>query len=96
MIADDLEYAAMTERLGILVAAGYDGGSCYIEISNDGGQSKACIGGADETRIEVAASDPEQPAVLVLDTGEIMVAVTYAGQVRCYTSDDWAWHWSGL
>jgi len=95
MIADDLDYAAIAQLGGLVVAAGYDGGTCYVEISNDGGATQATFADGG-TRKAIAPMAEEQPSVEITTAGEIVVALMYAGAVRSYVSRDWGEHWMGL
>lgn len=96
MILDDCEYGAIVQRANLVVGVGYDDGTVYAEISNDNGVTKAMFGDGTTRKAISPGDDGEQPTVEILDTGEIIVALTYSGQVRTYLSRDWGEHWVGL
>ncbi len=73
MLADDLEHAALGEWNGIIYAAGWSGGAVWFEYSEDGGRTKAPVGGG--VRVQVCQADEQQPAIAALVTGEIVAAV---------------------
>ncbi len=90
MIADDLSRTALAECRGLLVAAGYSGGYCYFERSDDDGSSQT------GTRVQVGASDDQQPAIEVLPSAEILVGVVFGGVLYTYLSPDFGATWAVL
>ena len=90
MIADDLAYATIAQVENLIVAAGYSGSNCYFEWSDDDGQT--VTGGP----TLIGPSDEEQPAIVVLETGEILVTLTYAGVGKSYLSRNWGATWTYL
>jgi hypothetical protein len=94
MLADDLTKAAICERDGIIYAAGLDGGYAYFEWSQDSGATKAPFpGGMTRKPISLDPVESDQPAIVALQTGQILVALAQAGAVRVYRTDDEGEHW---
>jgi hypothetical protein len=56
----------------------------WFEYSEDGGRTKAPVGGG--YRVQVCQADEQQPAIATLVTGEIVAAVDRDGQVATYVS----------
>jgi hypothetical protein len=92
VLADDLEHAAICEWNGIIYAAGWSGEAVWFEYSEDGGRSKAPVGGGD--RVQVCPAGEQQPAIAALVTGEIVAAVDRDGQVATYVSRDQGESWA--
>jgi hypothetical protein len=94
MLADDLTKAAICERDGIIYAAGLDGGYAYFEWSQDSGATKGPF--PDDTIRKPISAEPvesDQPAIVALQTGQIVVALAQAGAVRIYRTSDEGEHW---
>ncbi len=92
MLADDLLHAAVCQWQGIIYAAGWADGAVWFECSEDGGATKAEIPGVGP-RSFICYADEQQPAIEVLDTAEIVVAVDQQGQVATYVSRDQGRTW---
>ena len=95
MLADDLMKAQICERDGLLYAAGLSDGLAWFEWSQDSGANKAPF--ADGSTVKLISAEPaddQQPAIEVLQTGEIVVALTQSGVVRTYVSRDHGEHWA--
>lgn len=92
MLADDLQHAAICEWNGIIYAVGWREGTVWFEYSEDGGTSKAEIPGVG-LRARVCEADEQQPAIEVLVTGEIVVAVDRSGRVETWYSADQGATW---
>ena len=95
MIADDLEQAATVQLANIVLAAGYDEGSIWFEVSNDNGVTTGELRNGD-TRREIGQGDPQQPAIAVLSTGEIMASIARGGSIVSFLSADWGEEWTAL
>lgn len=94
MLADDLSKAAICERDGIIYAAGLDGGYAYFEWSQDSGATKALFpDGTTRKQISAEPVESDQPAIVALQTGQIVVALAQAGAVRTYRTNDEGEHW---
>jgi len=95
MLADDLTKAQICERDGLVYAAGLSDGSAWFEWSQDSGATKAPFGdGSTAKLISAESADDEQPAIEVLQTGEIVVALTQGGLVKTYVTRDQGEHWA--
>jgi len=100
MIMDDLQYGTTAETASIILAAGYDEieveeqmvGYAWFERSQDNGQSKDAFHDG-STRKQIALSDKQQPAILILGTQEILVSVTRGAKVYTYLSSDFGETW---
>jgi len=92
MLADDLQHAAICEWNGIVYAAGWRDGAVWFEYSEDGGVTKGEVPGVGQ-RSRVCDAEEQQPAIEVLVTGEIVVAVDRSGQVATYYSADQGCTW---
>lgn len=78
-----LSHASVTEQHGTLHVVGYAGGYVYYRRSIDGGASaEAFLSGS--TSSQVAASDDEQPDLVILPTGAVVVAVSNGGSVELW------------
>ena len=97
MILDDLVLGEIAQVASIVVGVGYDAteGAVFFEASDDGGATTKTLRSGN-TRAQVAPSDEAQPAIEVLGTGEIVVSVTYAANVRSYLSRDFGEHWTAV
>ena len=76
---DGMEYAALHERNGILVAAGYVAGKCVFRWSNDGGETAQTIPGTVDTEVVVTDMDEQQPALLLTPSHQVLLVLTYGG-----------------
>jgi hypothetical protein len=95
MLADDLTKAQICERDGLLYAAGLSDGQAYFEWSQDSGATKAAFAdGSTAKLISAEACDDEQPAIEVLQTGEIVVALAQNVLVKTYVTRDQGEHWA--
>jgi len=100
MIGDDLALGALAETVGIILMAGYDEveveeemvGYAWFEVSDDGGKTKHAFHDG-STRKQIALSDKQQPAILILGTQEILVSVTRGMKVYTYLSSDFGETW---
>lgn len=92
MLADDLEHAALSEGQGIIYAAGWHDSAVWFEYSEDGGATASELPGVGQ-RSRVCDADEQQPAIVALVTGEIVVAVDEGGQVATYYSADQGQTW---
>ena len=96
MIADDLSLGAIVQRENIVLAVGYDANdeACYFEWSDDDGTTKHAFANGD-TRKLIGISDEQQPALVVLETGEILATLA-SGGAKTYLSSDWGETWTFL
>ena len=92
MLGDDLEYGALTQVEDLVLAAGYLGGKCYFLWSDDRGQSQHLFADG-ETKHEIAESEAQQPALEILTTQEVLVALTRGDTVYTYLSTDFGETW---
>ncbi len=93
MLADDLRRAAICQWNGILYAAGWADGSIWFEYSDLPDLGKSPVGSAGY-RVKICEAEEQQPAIEVLPTAEIVVAVESGnGVVTYYSTDQGAsWH----
>lgn len=83
---DGMEYAALHERNGILVAAGYVAGKCVFRWSNDGGETAQTIPGTVDTEVVVTDMDEQQPALLLTPSHQVLIALTNGGDLELWVS----------
>jgi len=92
MLADDLRRAAICQWNGILYAAGWADGGIWFEYSDRSDLGKSEIPGAG-LRVKICDADEQQPAIEVLPTSEIVVAVDIGDTVATYYSPDQGITW---
>lgn len=92
MLADDLRRAAICQWNGIVYAAGWADGSIWFEYSDQPNLDKSEIPGVG-LRSRVCEADEQQPAIEVLPTAELVVAVERDGNVETYYSPDQGITW---
>ena len=92
MLADDLRRAALCQWNGIVYAAGWADGGIWFEYSDRPGLEKSEIPGAGYRR-KICDAEEQQPAIEVLSTAEIVVAVDDGGEVITYYSPDQGITW---
>jgi len=92
LFADDLEHAAICQWNGIIYAAGWADGGVWFEYSEDGGTNASPIPGVG-IRARICDADEQQPAIEVLTTSELVVAVDRGGEVATYYSADQGATW---
>jgi len=92
MFAQDLERAALCQWNGLLYLAGWADGAVWFEYSEDGGRTAAEIPGVGQ-RAYVCAAEEQQPAIEVLSTSELVIAVEQGGEVVTYYSADQGATW---
>ena len=85
-MTDGMEYAALHERNGILVAAGYVAGECVFRWSNDGGETAQTIPGTVDTEVVVTDMDEQQPALLLTPSHQVLLVLTYGGALEFWVS----------
>ena len=94
MLADDLAKAQLCERHGLVYAVGLAEGYAWCEWSQDSGATKAFFpDGSTAKPVSLEPADDDQPAIEVLQTGEIVVALSQEGGVKTYVSRDEGEHW---
>ena len=92
MIGDDLQYMGMTSRANTILAAGYDDGTIYFERSDDKGVTTTTLRNG-TTRAAIADGDPQQPAIIACDSGEILVVLAKGETLFTYLSEDGGETW---
>jgi hypothetical protein len=92
MFANDLTRAAICQWNGIIYAAGWADGAVWFKYSEDGGRSASLLPDG-STRARVCAAEQQQPAIEVLTTSELVVAVDQGGEVAMYFSSDQGATW---
>jgi hypothetical protein len=92
LLAEDLQHAALCAWNGLLYAAGWAEGAVWFEYSEDNGRTAAPLPGGG-TRSFICTAEEQQPAIEVLTTAELVVAVDREGQVATYYSTDQGRTW---
>jgi hypothetical protein len=82
-VTTGLSHASIAEQHGTLHVAGYAGGYVYYRRSIDGGAHAATFLDGSTSK-QVAASDDEQPDLVVLPTGAVVIAVGVSGAVQVW------------
>ena len=93
MFAEDLQHAAICQWKGLIYAAGWADGALWFKYSEDGGRTAGEIPGVG-TRARVCEAEEQQPAIEVLTTSELVVALDRAGEVVVYYSADQGATWN--
>ena len=92
MFVQNLRRAAICQWNGIIYAAGWENGSVWFEYSDDRGRTAGEIIQG-QTRTRVCDAEEQQPAIEILSTSEIVVAVSQGGEVVTYFSSDQGATW---
>ncbi|HUT60103.1 MAG TPA: hypothetical protein VNA25_19830, partial [Phycisphaerae bacterium] len=95
VLANDLSCGVAVQMVGIILAAGYDDGTIYFELSNDNGVTTDTLRNG-RTRAAIAQGDEAQPSLMVLFTGEILASITRGTGGVTYVSRDWGEHWTAV
>ena len=85
--ADMLEHVTLAQWRGVIFAVGLYDGSAWFTWSNDAGETDA---GA---YVEIDPCDEVRPALEILRTGELSVALTISEHIVIYRSADWGQTW---
>jgi hypothetical protein len=94
MLADDLSKVQLCERDGLLYGVGLADGYAYLEWSQDQGATKGGFAdGSTRKLISAEPADEDQPALVALQTGELVAALTQDGAVKTYVTRDEGEHW---
>jgi len=84
---------AKADRSGVIHIAGYSEAKMWYQRSDDGGKTLCEFGGGGTVK-EIAAADAQQPGVVPIPDGRVLVVVALDNKVRPMVSDDGGETWA--